>query len=195
MKTYRESQFLKWAESRGMGLDERYPDCAVLSFQPDPDLSRFWCVPREPERRPHFLRIMLELMSDWESCFAWRHMGSWPSATDPDRVNEEVEVQILSGLGLPMDTANIVEFDRVERRQLVTLLFVTTVFGWSVGEDLYVVPDHGRFIMKASHHHVVHADFREESSLREFVGGMAEARFDLPDQVPDSTFLKPSWMG
>jgi hypothetical protein len=42
-------------------IDQRYPQSAVLSFQPDPQLDRFWEVPPEPERRPYFVASMLDL--------------------------------------------------------------------------------------------------------------------------------------
>ncbi|MBI3987805.1 MAG: hypothetical protein HY343_12840 [Lentisphaerae bacterium] len=194
MKMHEEKHFLKWATDHGMGLDERYPDCAVLTFKPDPQLDRFWVTPPAPERRSYFVSLMLDLMGGWKSCFVWRHMGSWPSKPDPQRINDRVEHQILNGIGLPMGTANIVEFDRAETDRLVTLLFSTTVFGWSVGEDLYMVPDHSQFIMKTSHHDVVHVSFRDEQSLKRFVAGMEEEDFILPDDLPDATFKKPEWM-
>ena len=197
MKTQTEKLFLKWATAHGMGLDERYPDSAVLTFKPNPDFDRFWIVPSQPERRPFFLLLMLELMGKWESCFVWRHMGSWPSSDAPERsnsINSRVESQILSGLKLPMGTADIVQFDRSEVDSLVTLLFSTTVFGWSVSEDLYVVPDHAQYIVKLSHHDAIHVSFRNEETLHEFVKGMREQKFPLPEKVPDGTFKQPSWM-
>jgi hypothetical protein len=194
MKTHIEKNFVKWAKSHGIGLDDHHPDSAVLKFQPDPGLHRFWETPPEPERRSYFLWLMLELMSDWRSCFVWRHMGSWPSIPDPQRVNDQVEFQILSGLGLPMGTADVLEFDRSETDRLVTLLFSTTVFGWSVGEDLYVVPDHTRHIMQTDHHNVVHVSFRDKDTLRSFVAKLKEEEFVLPDHLPDATFKKPEWM-
>jgi hypothetical protein len=194
MKTHTEKQFLKWASAHGMGLDERYPDCAVLTFIPNPALDRFWVTPQKPELRAYFLSLMLTLMADWKSCFVWRHMGSWPSKPDPRRPNDRVEYQILNGIGLPMGTAKIVEFDRSETDRLITLLFSTTVFGWSVGEDIYVVPDHARHIMKTSHHDVVHVSFRAPPSIKKFVTGMAKEKFPLPDRLPDPTFKLPEWM-
>ena len=96
---------------------------------------------------------------------------------------------------MPMGTADIVEFERAESDQLITLLFSTTIFGWSTGEDLYVVPDHANQIVIASHHNVVHACFRQMESLQQFVKGMNEDGFRLPKTVPDATFLIPEWMG
>lgn len=121
-------------------------------------------------------------------------MGSWPSEATPDRVNDTVEFQILSGLGIPMGTADIVQFDRAEIDRLVTLLFSTTVFAWSVGEDLYVIPDHAHYLMKTSHHDVVNLSFRGDVQLQQFVKGMKDVEFPLPVEVPDSTFKRPKWM-
>jgi len=86
-------------------------------------------------------------MGDWQECYAWTHLGSWPESADPLRINDVVEWQILKGLGLPLGTADVVKFERAELDRLVTLMFFTTVFGWSVGEDLYIVPDHARCIV------------------------------------------------
>src|SRR4029079_7065354 len=128
----------------------------VLTFKPDPNEDRFWEIPPEAERRPYMALSLLELMGAWSSCYVWRPMGNWPESADPLRINDKVELQILSGLSIPLGTTDIVEFTRDELHKLVTLIFSTTVFGWSVGEDLQIVPDHGRFIVKTSHHNVIH---------------------------------------
>jgi hypothetical protein len=188
MKTHREEQFLKWAETHGMGLDERYPDSAVLTFKPDPALNRFWVVPAQPERRPYFLELMLDLMDEWRSCLVWRQRPN------PQRLNDRVEFQILKGIGMPMGTADIVEFERTELDQLITLLFSTTIFGWSVGEDLYVVPNHAQQIIRTNHHDVVHVSFRQMENLQQFIKGMDDENFSLPKAVPDATFEIPEWM-
>jgi hypothetical protein len=194
MKTHSEEQFLKWVKAHDMGLDERYPDAAVLTFKPDPALSRFWVIPSKPELRSYFLALILNLIGKWQSCRVWRHMGSWPQRPN-QHMNGRVEFQILKGIGMPMGTADIVEFRRSERDQLTTLLFSTTVFGWSCGEDLYVVPNGAQHIIRTSHHDVVHVAFRQRKSLRQFVKGMEKEKFPLPKTVPDWTFEIPDWMG
>jgi len=133
-------------------------------------------------------------MGDWQSCYTWRHMGSWPQSVVAERVNDVVERRILEGLGVPLGTNAVVEFPRSEYDTLVTLLFSTTIFGWSVGEDLYVVPDHGRQLLKTDHHGVIHVSFRTEESLNECVEEMARRGFPLPKEVPDPTFKQPEWM-
>jgi predicted RNA binding protein YcfA (HicA-like mRNA interferase family) len=138
MKTLGEAQFLDWAAGKGLHLDPQYPQSAVLTFHGASE-ARFWQVPFEPHRRPHFLDSLLKLLGDWEFCCVRRHMGSWPSAVDPRCINDVVELQILTGLGLPLGTARVVAVARDELEKLVTLIFSTTIFGWSVGEDLYKV--------------------------------------------------------
>src|SRR5262249_39732502 len=172
----------------------RYPHSAVLTFRPNPQHDRFWEVPGEPERRPHFIASLLDCMEEWQACYAWRHLGSWPRAVAPQRINDVVELRILDGLGLPLGTNAVVEFSRAEHDRLVTLLFSTTIFGWSVGEDLYVVPDHGRHLLQTDHHGVIHLSFRTEASLGRSIAGMERRGFSLPTEPRDSTSKHRGWM-
>ena len=194
MRTITEADFLRWAKENGIEPDDRYPQSMVLSFIPDPQADRFWCVPEEPERRPFFIASLLELMGEWQSCYAWRHSGSWPDSADLGRINDVVELAILRGLGLPLGTADVVEFEREEFDKLITLMFSTTIFGWSVGEDLYVIPNHGRYILQTDHHDVIHVAFRESGAVEQWITEMTARGFPLPEEVPDATFKKPSWM-
>jgi len=194
MKTCSQKRFLKWARSHGMGLDERYPRSKVLTFKPDPGLDRFWEVPPWPEDRPHFLSMMLYLMGEWESCFVWRHLGSWPGKADPKRLNSKIESLIVKAAGVRRETSGILRFKMSQRYQLVTLLFSTTIFGFTTSDDLYVIPDHAGYILKFDHHGVVHASFRNEQDLQRFAKGMAEQDYPLPESVPDDTFKAPVWM-
>jgi hypothetical protein len=121
-------------------------------------------------------------------------LGSWPESADPSRINDVVERQVLKGLGIPLGTAHVVAFSREELDKLVTLVFSTTIFGWSVGEDLYVVPDHARAFLQTDHHEVIHVVCRDAGDVQRWVEGMERDGFPLPDAVPDSTFKIPCWM-
>ena len=194
MKTHRDEDFLAWAERAGFHIDPRYPHSAVLAFNPDPEHDRFWLVPDAPERRPYFIASLLECMGDWHACYVWRHMGSWPRSAEPSRINDVVEFRILEGLGLPIGTNAVVEFSRDEYDKLLTLLFSTTIFGWTVSEDLYVVPNHGRYLLQTDHHGVIHVSFRSEEDMNRCVTEMERREFPLPDEIPDPTFKQPRWM-
>ena len=67
------------------------------------------------------------------------------------------------------------------------------MFGWSVPDDLFVVPDHGRQLLQTDHHDVVHVDFAEEGMVEPFVRHTAE-EYPLPTEPPDWTFKRPDWM-
>jgi hypothetical protein len=194
METVTEAAFLRWASEKGMGLDERYPKSAVLSYTPDMEQDRFWEVPFEPERRPYFILSMLSFLGDWNTCYVWRHLGSWPQSANPHRINDQIELQILKGIGLPLGTADVVIFSQDEINQLVTLMFSTSIFGWSVGEDIYVVPDNTRYILQTDHHGVIHVSFKSTDDMDRFVAKMEESGFPLPEDVPDETFKRPKWL-
>lgn len=194
MENITEAAFLQWAGERGMGLDEKYPDSAVLSYDPDLEQDRFWEVPLEPERRPYFIHLMLSLLGNWSTCYVWRHLGSWPNAADPRRINDQIELQILTSIGLPLGTGDVVVFSRDEINQLITLIFSTTIFGWSVGDDLYIVPDNAKYILQTDHHGVIHVSFKSADDVAPFVAKMNECDFPLPDDVPDETFKRPKWL-
>jgi hypothetical protein len=194
MKTYSEEQFLKWAKARGVVPDQRFHGSIHLTFDSGCDLSRFWCVPSEPRARPYFLAAILDTMSRWQSCRAWRYMGRWPDRACPRCEWEWVEYEILKGIGMPMGTDDIVEFKRNERARLLPLMFSTTVFGWCTTQDLYVVPNHAQNLVKLDHHGVVWVFFRNPEDVRPFVKKMREAKYPLPKTVPDWTFIIPDWM-
>jgi hypothetical protein len=195
MRTTTERDFLQWAAGKGLALDPQYPDSAVLDYQGGSD-ARFWTVPPEPARRPYLIASLLQLLGEWQTCFVWRHLGSWPDpvSADGQPVNDVVESRILQGLGLPLGTSDVVAFDRADLSALITLLFSTTIFGWSVGEDLFVVPDHARQLIQTDHHGVIHVSFRSVGDIEHWVSAMSRNGFDLPEDLPDETFKRPSWM-
>ena len=178
-----------------MDLHESYPTTKILMFTPEPGYSRFWCVPPSPRRRLHFIATILRLLGSWSSCFVWRD-GRWPSAADPERTNDNdmVELCILKRLGLPLGTSEVVEFTRAELDALITLIFSNTIFGWSIIDDLYVIPDDARYIIQTDHHEVIHVSFRQPEDLARFVKEMEDRGFPLPDELPDATFKPTDWM-
>jgi hypothetical protein len=194
MRRHIETDFLRWAAEQGIVPGVHYPELVALDFSGAAQDKRFWCVPPKPERRPYFILSLLELMGDWRSCYVWRHSGSWPQNAAPGRINDRVDLRLLNAIGMPSGTLDIVEFDRDELDTLISLLFLTTIFGWSVGHDTYVVPDTARYILETDHHDVIHIQFRDRADVDRWVADMRDRGFDLPDDIPDETFKRPDWM-
>jgi hypothetical protein len=87
-----------------------------------------------------------------------------------------------------------VEFDRSEFDSLCTLIFLTTIFGHSVSDDLYVVPDHARQITRTDHHDVIHVYCRDAADVNRCISQMEKSNYKLPGELPDATFKRPKWM-
>jgi hypothetical protein len=83
MRTTTERDFLQWAAGKGLALDPQYPDSAVLDYQGGSD-ARFWTVPPQPSRRPYLIASLLQLLGEWQTCYVWRHLGSWPNPVSAD---------------------------------------------------------------------------------------------------------------
>jgi hypothetical protein len=190
MNTHQQNEFLQWATEHGLETK----DWSELSFSPDPYLDRFWKVPPEPKRQTVFLLCMLGLMSPWKTCFVWRSMAHWPAVPDYSNINSRVKHQILTGIGIPMGTSEIVEFSRSDTDRLITLLLTSTSFGCTEYDDLFLMPDNAQFVMKTSHHDVVEIAFGTEQALTQFVDGMQAKGYSLPYDLPDATFIMPEWM-
>lgn len=182
METLSEIDFLAWAEARGLALDSRYPESSLLTFVSDGAESRRWSYPPEFYRSPYFLGVLLDLLGDWESCYVWRHMGSWPANDEIDQLDasEVVERSIYSGLGVPSGSANILQLARDDRAGLLTLMFCARQFGWSVGEDIHIVPDHARQFLMLSHHDVVHVHFRQSEDIAAWADHMVGRSLSQP---------------
>lgn len=194
MKRIEEKKFMKMIKQIGVTVDSRYPKSAELAFEEESGISRFRKIPEEPRRIPYFVDTILAALDPWESMYVWKHMGSWFRSIKGEKLNDDVQAVIYQGIGITENNADILKFTRNELAELVTLTFNQLVFGWHVGDDLYIIPDHGRQIIKTDHHDVVHVSFRGQSTMERFINAMAAKGFELPGDIPDGTFKRPDWM-
>jgi hypothetical protein len=88
----------------------------------------------------------------------------------------------------------VAKFKANEKPKLIASLFATMVFGWTVSDDFFVVPDHGKQFMYTDHHGVIHVCFSEDQMIEPFITHMAKAKFLVPEELVDETFKKPDWM-
>jgi hypothetical protein len=94
-------------------------------------------------------------------------------------------------LGVPGCWGGAIEFDRTDRERLIALLvaqFLEPV------NNLYVLPLDGQAFMEFSHHDVVHVSCTTTKGIETVVAAMAVARYALPEDPPDATFKRPTWM-
>ena len=106
-----------------------------------------------------------------------------------------VNASVSWRMAIPDGTEGAVRFEAAEADLVKDLIGNVMSLGWCVDDDLLVIPDHGRQILKTDHHGVVHVNFASESRVEEYVRHMARAGFLLPTDTPDDTFRRPRWMG
>ena len=188
-----KEKFFDIVKQKGIRV-ELGPDCAYLCFEADPKISRFWETPKEASEIPYFVKTILDALDAWDSAYVWKRLGGWAFAARGKDLNEDVQAVIYGGIGIGDKDSHILQFNKGELIQLVTLIFNKLVFGWNVEDDLYVIPDHGRQIVQTDHHKAVHVSFSDEATVRKFVDKMAEEGFALPKDPPDETFKRPDWM-
>lgn len=194
MKRIKEKQFIGNIENMGITVDPNYPDSVVLSFIDKVDFDRFWCIPKEARKIPFFIESILDTIDDWTSVFIWKNMGSWNTKIAKERLNDDIQSIIYRGIGIQDGSCDIYEIKYNEIVEVVALIFNQLIFGWCVSDDLYIIPNHGKQIIKTSHHDVVHVYFKNQSKMDSFIATMEENGFKLPVEIPDSTFSRPSWI-
>ena len=193
------NDFLAWCRGHGIGPDERYSEPRCLVYTERPRHARFWDVPARAAQVPHFVAHLLAGGGDWSHCQVWPRGGAWPRddvrlPAAEDGPGDCVRGIILGAAGVPPGYRGAVRFGREELGQLIAVLFAQVVFGWTVSDDLFVVPDHGRLFLHTDHHDVVHVEYAGEGAVGPFIEHMARGKYALPEELPDETFKRPDWM-
>jgi hypothetical protein len=194
MQAISNEKFLSWASSREIVADMRYSPPQCLTYLPNRPHHRFWIVPERAAALPFFVEHLLAGMDPWSECYLWPRGGRWLQSNATDRMTDRVRDNILTSAGVPLGFEGAVRYSDAETHKLVTAIFAQLVFGWSVVDDLFVVPDHGRQFLQTDHHDVVHVCFADEKQIEPFIAHMAGEKYLLPDEPPDATFKKPDWM-
>ncbi len=186
-------EFLVWAARKEIILDDRYSsEQQVLVFKPYRTFDRFWERPVEPGGLAHFLKSVLDAIPEWQSCYLWCRNGSWTATAESE--GDLVITTVYRGAGVPERWHGAIQFQRPDLAAVLAVLFVHCAFGWSVCEDVFLVPDHAKLIVGVDHHEVVWAHFASADDVEPFVRRMADSGYGLPTALPDETFKPQPWM-
>ena len=163
-----------------------------LSFGRYEETDRFWVWPWPPHDIIALFAAVLEYPTAAVYCDAWRPGGVWVEE-DPSYTDSIREV-LLRGHSIPPDFRGALRFDSSEVTSLIALFLAFATAGWNINDDLCVVPDHRQFLVRVSHHAVLHVECSTPELIEGLVAHMAERGWRLPTEVPDATFKIPSWM-
>lgn len=191
MQLMETAAFLDHAARAGIGYDPRYPAAQSLIFLPPSEHSRFWVRPVQPSKWPHFVSTLLAAAGATDRVLLSRRRGNWPGIAGAHHVRDRTRAVLTQAIGIPGGWQGAVEFGAEERDHLVALLvmeFLETV------NDLYVIPGDTRALLQFSHHDVVHVSCPSGEEIESVVATMSAAKYELPGELPDATFKRPSWM-
>ncbi len=188
MQLIPHSDFIDEMERTGVSLT----GTSALTFGRYAETDRFWIWPWPPQDLLSLLSAILAHAAPREHCDLWRPGGIWHE--DEPSFIDSIRETVLRGFAIPADHRGALRFARSESTALLGLLLSFAFAGWNVNDDLCAIPDMGDYIIRISHHAVVHVEARNTALTQSLVAHMASQGWDLPTDVPDSTFKIPSWM-
>ena len=163
-----------------------------LGFGRYDETDRFWVWPWPPPDLLGLLSAIFRHVAPDVYCEAWRPGGHWHEK-EPAFI-DSIRAYLIGGLDIPADHRGALRFERGEFPALAALFIAFAMGGWCVDDDMCLVPDHGRYLVRLSHHAVVHVECRDPAHVAPLVQHMATEGYPLPTEVPDETFKIPSWM-
>jgi len=189
MQSIPQAEFIAQVRAAGLAAED---EPASLSFGRYDLTDRFWVWPWPPQSLLGLLAAIFRHDPPDISCDVWRTGGIWHES-EPTFI-ESIREYLIGGLEIPAEHRGALRFTRDEFTAVAGLLIAFAMGGWCVDDDVWVVPDHSRYVVRLSHHGVVHVECREPHLVEPFVAHMAAEGYALPTEVPDATFKVPSWM-
>jgi len=194
MQLISTEQFIEQAAKNGIILDPIYSAPKCLVYAKDATESRWWNIPKAGDELLRFFSHLLQSTEAWSSCYLWRRGGSWPNFHPPHNLLDEICIKVKVGQSIPDDYCGAVNYVFDEREHLLGQVTMHVKTGWCVQDDLFIIPDHGRFLIHTDHHGVVHVTTVEQAGMMQLIERMAVGGHNLPEEPLDWTFKRPAWM-
>jgi hypothetical protein len=189
----RES-FLASARERGIVEDERYSPPRCLVYLPYREHDRFWEIPSGPTGAVYLALQLVRNFGDWRTVDLWPRGGQWPTVLAVTDHEEAIRTPVLTAAGVRPGWEGAIRYSRDEELQVIGIVAVQLMFGSGTYDDLFAVPDHGRYFIQTDHHGVVHVSAAEQRGIEAFAARMRAAGLELPTELPDQTFKRPGWL-
>lgn len=168
-----ETEFRRWMERMGIGPHPRFPQ--ALTFTKAANCQESWLPTGRISDLPGFLQTAVGIASRDGAVWLFRKGGGgWYEGADAPIGNHVID-RVVASLGVPTDFEGALGFEGTEWRDLYLLISTFFVWGWSVGEDLYVIPKNGSCFLMTSHHGELFAGFPTEEALARFRSDMDRA--------------------
>ena len=112
----------------------------------------------------------------------WRRGGGvWHEGPDTTARNEAIDLA-LRGAGVPPEHAGALRLSpESELAALWVVVLAFFVFGWGVGEDLYIIPENASCFLMVSHHGELFVTSPSIEHQNEFTSAMVKLGYVDPD--------------
>jgi hypothetical protein len=189
MQLIPQAEFIARMQALGLTTEDAP---SRLGFGRYEETDRFWLWPWPPPDLLGLLSAMIRHVVPETFCEAWRPGGVWHE--DEPSFIDSIREHLLGGLSIPAGHSGALRFERGEFAAIAALMIAFAMGGWCVDDDVCLIPDHARYIIRLSHHAVVHVECREPGLVGPLVAHMEAEGYPLPTEVPDPTFKIPPWM-
>lgn len=185
MTLVKKTDFLKRIGKHGIGMDAQggSDQQSVIFINEQKTYRKSWITPpyNNGSAIPFFLSKILEALDPWQKCWVWKSNGDWGfHLTETSLIHHRVWANILHKSGIPEGFKGAIAYNRDEFFDLLTVLYIQTAFGWCVANDLFIVPDQAKQIVKMDHHGFVHVTFINKSRSEKFVLQLSKDNIKLP---------------
>ena len=175
MRLIAEPEFTTWAASVGIASHPRFP--SNLAFVQALDSHRAWLPTGRITDLPGFLQTAVGIASgDGETLLYRKGGGSWFEGDDAPIGNHIID-RVLEAIGVPQHFNGALSFEATEWRDLYLVISTFFVWGWSVGEDLYIIPRNASSMLMTSHHGELVAKCSNEAALLHFEAEMLRCEY------------------
>jgi hypothetical protein len=193
MRTISKKGFLSFLDRRKIGFDVRNANSHSIGFIDKREHHRFWEFPFQTNDLSRFLFAIIDGISVWRNLYVWPKCGSWPK-DNGKCVDVCIRNTFYRQFGVKMGSEGALICSSGEKATIVSFLFIHVLFVSDLFDDLFLIPDNGRFILGTDHHGVITVRTFSGLDLDLLIKHMKSKGFELPNEVPDDTFRKPEWM-
>ena len=175
MRTISKPRFHEVFQSQGLALDPRYQPPQTLVYPGHPDLSWSWSLPDSPKHVPLLITSLFEACEEHDSFYLYPRAGAWGCG---DTLKLFQMACVFSRVGCSPRTDEVLHASIDEIDAIETLFSIALIFGGTVGDDIFVVPAHGRLVLYADHHESIHAEFGDADLMNRFLPRIPEYAAD-----------------
>jgi hypothetical protein len=171
MKLISKSAFLRQFGPQGVALDRRYSPPQTLMFERTSELRWSCDMPARIKDGARWITALVDAAHPGQKTFLYPRDGAWKSG---DSVKLFQTAAIFSFYGLKPTGDEVVQAEEAERDAVESLFFLSLMFGGTVSDDIFLIPDHAMVILYADHHEAVHADFADGEFMNRYVSEIPE---------------------